>query len=146
MLMTHAEIGALARSRTIAPVNQETPTDDALLARFASDRDRGALDQLIQRHWERAYRIAYRVLRNGADAEDCAQDAFARIANASTRYEATGSCQGYLYRVVVNGARDTLKKQARRRSHEGVAGQGRKTDDVDGERRLTAQAVAAAVE
>ena len=53
------------------------PSDGQLLARFAGG-DRDALDELFQRYRLLAYRVAYRLLGNEADALDAVQDGFVK--------------------------------------------------------------------
>ena len=53
------------------------PSDTQLLSRIGSG-DRAALEELFVRYRAVAYRVAYRLLGNEADALDAVQDAFAK--------------------------------------------------------------------
>ena len=77
------------------------PADEALCERVAR-RDEAAFDLLVSRYQERAYRLAWSILRNAEDARDVSQEAFIRL------YEAAGSFRGgskfstWFYRILVN--------------------------------------------
>jgi RNA polymerase sigma-70 factor (ECF subfamily) len=49
-------------------------TDDLELARRAASGERDAFQQLLERHYDLLYRLAYRFFGNSADAEDVAQE------------------------------------------------------------------------
>jgi RNA polymerase sigma-70 factor (ECF subfamily) len=124
----------------------DAATDEELLGGY-SRGDTLALDELIRRHFQRAYRIAYRVLGDAHSAEDCAQEAMARIASAAGRYTERGAFQGFLYRVVVNTARNHEKSRRRRTRHEERAAKLRPDrEEPMAEKNLAAEEVAVAVE
>lgn len=52
--------------------------DDLRLIERARRGDHAAFGQLVERYKEAVYRLAYRILRNGGDAEDAAQEAFVK--------------------------------------------------------------------
>ena len=54
------------------------PSDEQLLACFAAGR-REALEELFRRHRAPAYRVAYRLLGNEADALDAVQEGFVKV-------------------------------------------------------------------
>jgi RNA polymerase sigma-70 factor (ECF subfamily) len=138
-------MATLAYTHDEARVQEET--DEALLARYASG-DGSALGILAERHFPRAYRIAFRVLGDAHAAEDCAQEALARIARAAPTYSPTGTFGGFLYRVVVNAARNQRKVSRRRAFHEARAARRESEGDIPlgPERTLVAEEVGAAVE
>lgn len=88
------------------------PTDDALLARFATG-DRGALDDLFRRYRGVAYRVAYRLLGREADALDAVQDGFVNALLRLDRFAGRSSFKTWLLRVVCNAALD-IGRQRRR--------------------------------
>jgi len=85
------------------------PSDEALCERVAK-RDEAAFDLLVARYQERAYRLAWSMLRNAEDARDLSQEAFIRL------YEAAGSFRGrskfstWFYRILVNLCLDHKRK------------------------------------
>jgi RNA polymerase sigma-70 factor (ECF subfamily) len=83
-------------------VTDRDPTDEELLRRMQRD-DQQAFRLLVERHIDRAYGIALRILRNTADAEDVAQEALVRTWTNRHAWEAgRAKFSTWLYRVVVN--------------------------------------------
>ncbi len=93
--------------------------DDAALVRRARGGDRGAFAALVERHYERIHRLGARVLGDGGEAEDLAQDVCAGLAAKLGSYRGDSLFSTWLYRVVVNAARDALRRDAVRRRREG---------------------------
>src|SRR5258708_2343979 len=69
---------SVRRTMLAAPAARTAPSDDVLLARFA-EGDRTALDELFRRHRAVAYRVAYRLLGQEADALDAVQNGFVKV-------------------------------------------------------------------
>lgn len=80
------------------------------LARGAGDVD--AFGELVRRHRDAAYRVALRICRTPADAEDVAQDAFVRAWRALADFRGDARFTTWLYRIVTNLA---LNRVTRRR-------------------------------
>jgi RNA polymerase sigma-70 factor (ECF subfamily) len=93
------------------------PSDEQLLARFAGG-DRDALDGLFQRYRLLAYRVAYRLLGNEADALDAVQDGFVKALTHLPSFQGRSSFKTWLLRVVSNAALDLGRQRARK---EGVS-------------------------
>ena len=91
---------------------------DAALVRRASGGDREAFAALIERHYDRVYRLCVRVLDDREGAEDLAQDVCAGLAAKLPSYRGDSLFTTWLYRVVVNAAHDALRRDATRRRHE----------------------------
>jgi len=62
-----------------------------------------------------AYRTAYLILRNGADAEEAVQEAFLRAWRFRDSLDDDTMVQPWLYRVVVNTCCTKLRREARHR-------------------------------
>lgn len=84
--------------------------DDVLLAAIARSDER-AFRELVERHIDRAYALALRILRNAADAEDVVQDTLLKV------WKQRGSWQSgkarfstWLYRVVTNRCIDLCRR------------------------------------
>lgn len=75
------------RMRRSPVVETLDPSDEDLCRRIAQ-QDGGAFDLLVERYQERAYRIAWSVVRDGEDTKDCSQEAFIRL------HESAGSFAG----------------------------------------------------
>lgn len=79
-----------------------TDTDDVLLERIAAN-DQNAFRLLVERHIDRAYGLALRILNNRADAEDIVQDTLLKIWLHRGRWESgRAKFSTWLYRVVTN--------------------------------------------
>ncbi|AXS41578.1 RNA polymerase sigma factor [Breoghania sp. L-A4] len=85
-------------------------SDDELLHRIGLD-DEQAFRTLTERHIDRGYAVALRILRSPADAEDVVQDAFLQVWTKRGRWQ-PGKAQfsTWLYRVVTNRCIDLLRK------------------------------------
>ncbi len=86
-------------------------SDDALMARVAA-RDADALRLLADRHAEIAWRIAYRMLNDAAEAEDVAQEAMLRLWQFAERWQAGGTgVAAWLTRVATNACLDRIRRR-----------------------------------
>ena len=85
-------------------------SDESLMLAVARG-DWAAFEQLVLRHQQAAWRIAYRMVADQQAAEDLAQEAFLRIFKAAGRYQQTAAFRTYLYRVVVHLCLDYLRKR-----------------------------------
>ena len=87
--------------------------DDALMRRVAA-RDAQAFRVLVERHAERPHRVAWRMLGDGAEAEDVAQEAVLRLWQNAGDWRGEGSgVAAWLTRVATNLCLDRLRKRAR---------------------------------
>ncbi len=102
----------------MAVTTAESPpaqNDEQLLARFAAG-DRQALDELFQRYRQLAYRVAYRLLGQEADALDAVQDGFIKALTHLEGFRGQSAFKTWLLRVVSNAALDLGRKRGRRES------------------------------
>ena len=86
-------------------------TSDNELAVRASDGDRQAYGLLLERHYDRIFRIALRFTGLREDAEDVTQEVCMSLANKLQSFRGEASFTTWLYRVVVNRVRDVQRKQ-----------------------------------
>jgi RNA polymerase sigma-70 factor, ECF subfamily len=89
------------------------PGDECLLARFGSG-DRQALDELFRRYRHPAYRVAFRLLGNEADALDAVQEGFVKALTHLHGFQGRSSFKTWLLRVVSNAALDLGRQRGRR--------------------------------
>jgi RNA polymerase sigma-70 factor, ECF subfamily len=94
----------------LAPVHL---SDDQLLQSFARG-DRSALDELFVRYRGLAYRVAYRLLGNEADALDAVQEGFVKALTHLAGFQGRSSFKTWLMRVVSNAALDWGRQRGRR--------------------------------
>ncbi|KEO52874.1 RNA polymerase sigma factor [Thioclava pacifica] len=86
-------------------------SDEALLELYAQG-DPSAARALTLRMGPLAYRLAFRYLRDGAEAEDVAQEALLRLWKIAPDWRAgEAKVSTWLYRVVANLATDRLRKR-----------------------------------
>lgn len=114
------------------------PLDDAALVRAAQSGDRGALDQLFRRHYDRVYGVCRRITGSDADAADATQEAMIAMVRALARFDGRSSFGTWAYRIATNASLDELRRRRRRPL---VAGRDRSTDH-DHERFEQADATA----
>ncbi|HEY7675578.1 MAG TPA: sigma-70 family RNA polymerase sigma factor [Candidatus Methylomirabilis sp.] len=98
-------------------VPPEERDDERALVERAKDGDEAAFASLVHRHNERAFAVAYRLVRHREDALDIAQEAFVRAYQALAGFKGEARFSTWLHRIVVNQALDHL----RRRSQHGAA-------------------------
>ena len=85
------------------------PSDEAL-CRQVADREPGAFDLLVERYQERAYRIAWSILRDREGAKDCSQEAFLRLYDAAGSFAGQSRFSTWFYRILVNCALDQQRR------------------------------------
>jgi RNA polymerase sigma-70 factor (ECF subfamily) len=89
--------------------------DDKVLVERASRGDGIAFSELVNRHYEKAVRVSFGMLKDRFDAEDVAQEAFARVYRKLESFEGQSAFSTWLYRIVVNLSIDSLRKRKRQR-------------------------------
>src|SRR5947209_20210386 len=99
------------------------PSDEQLLDRFAAG-DRLALDELVRRYRQPAYRVAFRLLGNEADALDAVQEGFVKALTHLSGFQGRSSFKTWLLRVVSNAALDVGRQPGRRETISPDAGPG----------------------
>lgn len=88
--------------------------DDQDLVLRTKAGDRSAFEALVRRYQDRAYNVAFQILRHHEEALDVAQEAFARAYLSIARFRGSAGFYTWLYRILVNLAID----QARARGKE----------------------------
>lgn len=110
------------------------------LALLAARGDRAAFERLVERHYDLIHRLGWRLLGNGTDAEDLAQDVCVTLARRIQSFDGRAKFTTWLYQVTLNAARDRMRRdKTRARATEGFA-------EVDGLRRGADAARAAEAE
>jgi RNA polymerase sigma factor (sigma-70 family) len=90
------------------------PLDDEELIERAKRGDTHAYTELVHRYQGIAFRTAYLVAGNAADAEDAAQDAFVNAWRALRRFRRGAPFRPWLLRIVANEARNRRRSSGRR--------------------------------
>ena len=95
------------------------PQGEQELVLRARRGDERAYEELVRPHQEIAFRVAYLITRNAADAEDAAQDGFVKAWRALGRFRTAEPLRPWLLRIVANEARNR-RRSAGRREHLGL--------------------------
>ena len=90
------------------------PLDDTDLVERSRNGDVNAYETLVQHYQELAFRVAYQVTGDAADAEDAAQEAFVNAYYALGRFRAGAPFRPWLLRIVANEARNRRMAAHRR--------------------------------
>jgi RNA polymerase sigma-70 factor (ECF subfamily) len=77
---------------------------DAELLRRTAAGSGQAFNQLVDRHADRLYRVAFSLVGNAADAEDVLQEALAGAFRGAKKFEGRSSVKSWLTRIVVTQA------------------------------------------
>ncbi|MCP3387305.1 RNA polymerase sigma factor [Bradyrhizobium sp. CCGB12] len=125
MAPAEAEITTMAPVDSLVPVTASVPLapdstpdtadvvydeDSELLDRLATG-DEVAFRMLVERHIDRAYAIALRIVGNAADAEDVVQDTMLKIWSHRGRWQhGRAKFSTWLYRVISNRCIDLRRK------------------------------------
>lgn len=89
----------------------EEREDDGALVERAKGGNEDAFAALVHRHRDRAFAVAYRVVRQREDALDIAQEAFVRAYQSLAGFKGEARFSTWLHRIVVNLALDHLRRQ-----------------------------------
>jgi RNA polymerase sigma factor (sigma-70 family) len=90
------------------------PRDERELALRAARGDSRAYGELVRPHQEIAFRVAYVITRNRADAEDATQDALTKAWRAFGRFRVDEPLRPWLLQIVANEARNRRRSSGRR--------------------------------
>lgn len=86
---------------------------DAELVAQAQAGDRRAFEELVDRHKQKAYHIAFGFARDREDAKDLSQEAFLKAFTYLKNFDGRSSFYTWFYRIVVNVCLD-YKRRAKR--------------------------------
>ena len=92
--------------------------DDLQLVLRAKAGDTTAFSELVRRHQDEAYTLAYRFMRDTALAEDMAQEAFLKAFRLLHSYRGECSFRTWMYRVVSSVCLTELRRRKNRREVE----------------------------
>jgi RNA polymerase sigma factor (sigma-70 family) len=90
------------------------PRDERELVLRAQRGDARAFAQLVEPHREIAFRVAYLITRNRADAEDALQDGLLKAWRALARFRPDAPLRPWLLRIAANEARNRRRGEGRR--------------------------------
>jgi RNA polymerase sigma-70 factor, ECF subfamily len=86
---------------------------DLSLVRRVQRGERGAYDLLVLKYQHKVVKLVMRYLRNPADAEDVAQEAFVKAYRALPQFRGDSAFYTWLYRIAINTAKNALATRER---------------------------------
>src|SRR5512132_1794245 len=92
----------------------DRPLDEAELVERARHGDLEAWETLVRTYQGIAFRTAYLLAGNAADAEEAAQDGFVKAQRALGRFRRGVALRPWLLRIVANEARNRRRSAGRR--------------------------------
>ncbi len=98
------------KPRTRARVDHKT-SDEAALVRRVQAGDELAFREIVERHQSKVFSIIYGILRNHNDAEDIAQQVFAKVYFSIKGFDFRSSVLTWVYKITVNECYDYLRKK-----------------------------------
>lgn len=109
-------IGALPFPQTRTEGRARTRVDhkhseEAALIRRVQARDELAFREIVERYQSNVFSIIYGILRNRNDAEDIAQQVFAKVYFSIRNFDFRSSLLTWIYKITVNECYDYLRKK-----------------------------------
>ena len=95
------------------PINQSNEISNSELVRKSQLGEKDAFEQLVIRHQELVFSLAYKLTGNREMANDVAQEAFIRAWKAIEKFRGDSTFSTWIYRITVNTAW-TLRKKAKK--------------------------------
>jgi RNA polymerase sigma-70 factor (ECF subfamily) len=100
--------GEKARTRTRV---DHRNSEEAILVRRVQAKDEIAFKEIVERYQSKVFSIIYGILRNHNDAEDIAQQVFAKIYFSIGNFDFRSSLLTWIYKITVNECYDYLRKK-----------------------------------
>ena len=85
--------------------------DEAILVKRVQARDEMAFREIVERYQAKVYSIIFGILRNRNDAEDIAQQVFAKVYFSINNFDSRSSLLTWIYKITVNECYDYLRKK-----------------------------------
>ena len=99
----------------------ESTISESHLARRCTTGDAAACQELVDGHHRMVYHLALQLLRSHEDALDLSQDVFLTVFRSIQRFRGDSALQTWIYRIVVNQARNRQRWWRRRKRSEQVS-------------------------
>jgi RNA polymerase sigma-70 factor (ECF subfamily) len=96
-------------------------TDEAELIRRCAASDETACAELVTTHERMVYQLAYHLLGNREEALDLSQEVFLRVFRTMGSFRGQSSLRTWIYRIVINQARNRQRWWRRRRQGDQVS-------------------------
>src|SRR5438552_49781 len=86
-------------------------SEEAALVRRVQAKDEIAFREIVERYQAKVFSIIFGILRNHNDAEDIAQQVFAKIYFSIKNFDFRSSLLTWIYKITVNECYDYLRKK-----------------------------------
>ncbi len=107
-IRTRAQPSSLGSTKTRV---DHKNSDEAALVKRVQARDEMAFREIVERYQAKVFSIIYGILRNHNDAEDIAQQVFAKIYFSIRNFDFRSSLLTWIYKITVNECYDYLRKK-----------------------------------
>jgi RNA polymerase sigma-70 factor (ECF subfamily) len=118
----------MARALASSPVKDaralgwtDVGTDEAELVQRCASGDDAACGELVAQHQRMVYQLAFHLLGNREEALDLSQEVFLRVFRTVGSFRGQSSLRTWLFRIVVNQARNRQRWWRRRRQSDQVS-------------------------
>jgi RNA polymerase sigma-70 factor (ECF subfamily) len=118
----------MARALASSPVKDaralgwtDVGTDEAELVQRCASGDDAACAELVAQHQRMVYQLAFHLLGNREEALDLSQEVFLRVFRTVGSFRGQSSLRTWLFRIVVNQARNRQRWWRRRRQSDQVS-------------------------
>jgi RNA polymerase sigma-70 factor (ECF subfamily) len=101
------------RTATGEPGVSDRDIDQQLVERVQRG-DKAAFDLLVSKYQRKIFRLLSRLIRDAAEVEDVAQEAFIKAYRALPNFRGDSAFYTWLYRIAINTAKNHLVSQGRR--------------------------------
>jgi RNA polymerase sigma-70 factor, ECF subfamily len=90
-----------------------TEDSDLVLVKRVQRGDKSAFDLLVRKYQHKVVKLVLRYVRNPAEAEDIAQEAFIKAYRALPQFRGDSAFYTWMYRIAINTAKNTLASRDR---------------------------------
>ena len=90
-----------------------TEESDLVLVKRVQRGDKSAFDLLVRKYQHKVVKLVLRYVRNPAEAEDIAQEAFIKAYRALPQFRGDSAFYTWMYRIAINTAKNSLASRDR---------------------------------
>jgi RNA polymerase sigma-70 factor (ECF subfamily) len=98
----------------IDPAGSDAPIDDAELIVRAKQHDQDAIEQLVRRYQDVAFRVACVITGDADEAQDATQTGYIKALQALPTFRIDAPFRPWLLRIVANEAKNRVRSSVRR--------------------------------
>jgi RNA polymerase sigma-70 factor, ECF subfamily len=98
-------------ARANGKLDDRQHNEESVLVRRVQQGDELAFREVVERYQAKVHSIIYGILRNRNDAEDIAQQVFAKVYFSIRNFDSRSSLLTWIYKITVNECYDYLRKR-----------------------------------